>query len=260
MAMAAHRHDRVVAVDACPDQWGPLADRAGVPGRGVGLRELVTADPPVASLADVRRFLASAGPTGLEVLPGLRDLTGPGLTAPEVGWTVDVMERLFPVVVVDAPPGWTQPVPASLLARADTVVLTAGLGTSDTAAQDALTALATIRPDLAAGAVVVLVEAARPRGLGLLRGLLRRGSVPAVPRLVEPVHAVVTIPYDPSLAAGAPVRWNLLRAGTRAAFEQLAAAVENAPVGVAGALADPGGPRVPPALRAADRPALESGW
>ncbi|ONH29199.1 hypothetical protein BL253_17505 [Pseudofrankia asymbiotica] len=226
IALAARRGGRVVAVDACPDQGGPLADRAGVPGRGVGLRELALADPPVASLAEARRFLGTVQPSGLEVLPGLRNLTGPGLTPAEAAWAVDLLERLFPAVVIDGPPGWTQPVPAVLLARADTVVLTAKAGFTEAGcAQDALTALAAARADLPVGAVAVYVETAPAPGRGLRR------PVPAEqPELAEPVHAVLTIPFDPSLADGAPMRWDRLRPRTQAAFEALAAMVDEAPL------------------------------
>jgi MinD-like ATPase involved in chromosome partitioning or flagellar assembly len=232
IALAARRGGRVVAIDACPDQGGPLADRAGVPGRGVGLRELALADPAVASLAEARRFLGTVGPAGLEVLAGLRDLTGPGLTPAEAAWAVDLLERLFPAVVVDGPPGWTQPVPAVLLARADTVVLTAKAGfTESGCAQDALTALAAARADLPAGAVVVYVETAQPPGRAL-----RRVASPEQPELAESVHAELTIPFDPALAGGGPVRWEQLRPRTQAAFEALAAAVDEAPLTPGGAL------------------------
>jgi len=246
IALAARRGGRVAAVDACPEQGGPLADRAGVPGRGVGLRELAATDPPVVSLAEARRFLGMVRPQGLEVLPGLRDLTGPGLTAAEAAWAVDLLERLFPAVIVDGPPGWTQPVPAVLLARADTVVLTARAGLTEAGcAQDALTALAAARADLPAGAIVVHVETAPPSAAGSA-SLMRRdshgprgrasrrgaGHEPAE-ELLEPVHAVLTVPFDPALADGAPVHWDRLHPRTRAAFEALAAAVDEAPIGPA---------------------------
>jgi MinD-like ATPase involved in chromosome partitioning or flagellar assembly len=228
MAMAAQRHDRVVAVDACPDQCGPLATRAGLTGRGIGLRELVAADPPVSSLTELRRFLASSGPAGLEVLPGVHDLAGPGLSAEELAWALDVVERWFPIVIADGPPGWLQPVSATLLARADTLVVTARAGSESTLAEDALTALATAgRSDLCAGAVVAVVETG-PGRLGRLGGLARRRS-DSVGRLAERVHAVVPIPFDPALTGGAAFTWQRLRRRTRAAFEALATAVEEAP-------------------------------
>ncbi|MBX6390964.1 MAG: hypothetical protein IRZ08_18570 [Frankia sp.] len=236
LALATLRGGRVVAIDACPDQGGPLADRAGVPGRGVGIRELVAADPPVDSLAGLRRFLGRVD--RLEVLPGLRELTGPGLTPAEAGQTVDLIERFFPVVLIDAPTGWTQPVPATLLARADTVLIVARAGSAGGgAAADALATLASIRPDLSAGAVVVLVETTPARRT--LAGWVR--PVPP-PRLAEPVHAVTTIPYDPALAdPSKPVRWAALRTRTRDAFDQLAAIVDRAPVGLAPPAGQPGG-------------------
>ena len=247
LAMAARRGGRVVAIDACPDQGGPLADRAGVPGRGVGLRELA-ADRSVASLAEARRFLATVESSGLEVLPGLRDLTGPGLTPAEAAWVVDLLERLFPAVVIDGPPGWTQPVPAVLLARADTVVLTARAeapaargrmvrrgpepGLSEAGcAQDALTALAAARADLPAGAIVVRVQTAP--SVGGRHGFLGRaaGGREEPQALTEAVHASVTIPFDPALASQAPVVWKRLRPRTQAAFTLLADLVDEAPLG-----------------------------
>jgi MinD-like ATPase involved in chromosome partitioning or flagellar assembly len=251
MALASRRGGRVVAVDACPDQGGPLADRAGVPGRGVGLRELA-ATPSIASLAEVRRFLATAESSGLEVLPGLRDLTGPGLTAAEAAWVIDLLERLFPTVVVDGPPGWTQPVSAVLLARADTVVLTAraepsvgrgwrGLArpaapeptrlTEAGCAQDALTALAAVRADLPACTVVVHVETTPPANRPVPRRLAARSPGGEAAALVEAVHSAVTIPFDPALAGGAPLDWAQLRPRTREAFTLLAATVDEAPLG-----------------------------
>jgi MinD-like ATPase involved in chromosome partitioning or flagellar assembly len=217
----------------------------------VGRRELA-ATPSVASLAEVRRFLATAESSGLEVLPGLRDLTGPGLTAAEAAWVVDLLERLFPTVVVDGPPGWTQPVPAVLLARADTVVLTAraqpptargwrGLTrptapeptrlTEAGAAQDALTALAAARADLPACTVVVHVETTPLAGRPAPRWPAARTSGADVPALVEAVHSAVTIPFDPALAGGAPLDWAELRPRTREAFALLAETVDEAPLG-----------------------------
>ncbi|WP_157488688.1 hypothetical protein [Pseudofrankia sp. DC12] len=254
MALAALRGGRVVAVDACPDQGGPLADRAGVPGRGVGLRELA-ATPSVGSVTEARRFLATAGDSGLEVLPGLRDLTGPGLTAAETAWVVDLLERLFPTLVIDGPPGWTQPVPAVLLARADTVVLTARAEpatrsrralarpagpeptrfTEAGCVQDALTALASARADLPGGAVVVHVEttpgSAGPASARHAARARSRGGAADRPTLVEAVYATVTIPYDPALAGGAPLVWEKLRPRTREAFTLLAEMVDEAPLG-----------------------------
>jgi hypothetical protein len=232
MTLAARRGGEVVAVDACPDPSGPLADRAGVPGRAVGVRELVAADPPVVAYGEARRFLATARPSGLEVLPGLRDLTGPGLTAAEVAWAVDLLERLFPAVVVDGPPGWTQPVPAVLLARADTVVLTAkvdrpGQPSVAGSARDALTALASARADLPASTVVVLVETVPPDARVWWRPPGDQDPVD----LVEPVHAVLTVPFDPVLVGGQPLDWERLRPRTREAFELLAEIVDEAPRG-----------------------------
>ncbi|WP_462186896.1 MinD/ParA family ATP-binding protein [Frankia sp. CcWB2] len=224
LAIAEHHGHRVMAVDASPDQSGLLAHRVGLMPPGVGLRELATARPPVSSLEDVRRFVASDGSGGLEVLAGLRDLTGPGLLPEELAWALDLLGHWYPVVVADAPPGWSQPVPATLLARADLVVLTIRAGETEIAgADDALTALAAAgRPDLAATVIVAVVETYPSR--------LSRGARLRLEHLEDRAYMTVPVPFDAALADSRPISWYRLRRRTRFAFQRLAGAVATAPL------------------------------
>lgn len=222
MALTHTRGERVVAVDACPDQNGSLAARAGGGETTAGIRDLVAARGALTSLTEVRRFLVTGPSTALAVLPGLGDLDGPGLTPDEAGGAVEELARWYPVVLVDAPPGWSQPVPARLIGGADALLLVCRATTADlTAAESALTALRQAgRADLA-GTSVVAVVAARP-------GRLSHGTRRQITRLGGHVASVVAVPYDSSLAEGRPCSWNRLRRRTRTAFGNLAAALDGA--------------------------------
>ncbi|WP_368672145.1 MinD/ParA family protein, partial [Parafrankia sp. Ea1.12] len=229
MALAARAHSRIAAVDACPDQYGMLTQRVGLRPRRVGLRELAGARPPVASLTELRRYLAADGPGGLEVLPGVHDLTAPGLAGDELAAALDLLARWFPVVIADGPSGWSQPVPATLLARSDLVVVTTRAGEAELAAtDDALTALGGAgRRDLAASALVAVVETYPTR--------LTRAARQRLDDLAGRARLVVVVPFDPALTDSRPFAWRSLRKRTRAAFDDLATAVD--PASVAG----PGG-------------------
>ncbi|WP_230203036.1 MinD/ParA family ATP-binding protein [Parafrankia discariae] len=228
MALAARAHSRVAAVDACPDPYGTLTQRVGLRPRRIGLRELAGARPPVASLTELRRYLAADGPGGLEVLPGVHDLTAPGLAGDELAAAVDLLARWFPVVIADGPSGWSQPVPTTLLARSDLVVVTTRAGEAELAAtDDALTALgAAGRPDLAASALVAVVETYPTR--------LTRSARQRLDDLAGRARLVAVVPFDPALTDGRPFDWRGLRRRTRAAFDDLATAVDPASAGPGG--------------------------
>jgi MinD-like ATPase involved in chromosome partitioning or flagellar assembly len=187
----------------------------------VGVRDLVYAGQAPASLTDLRRHLTSAGPTGLEVLPGVGEAGHPGPTAEELWYALDILECWFPVVIVDAPPDWGRPPSAALLNRTDTLVVVMRAGEPEPASVGRM--LAGLdhaeRRDLVAGCVVAMVEVTPPRLFGRPR---RRPG-----RFAQDAHAVVAVPYDPALAGGRPFGWHRLRRRTRVAFEELAAAVES---------------------------------
>ncbi len=108
------------------------------------------------------------------------------------------------------------------LAGTDTLVVATGAGGVElAAAHDVLVALAgTERGDLAASMVIAVVEDVGVRWSGRARRRLAR--------LAEHARAVVVVPFDPVLAGGPPFAWSALRRRTRAAFGELALAVEAA--------------------------------
>ncbi|WP_131787107.1 MinD/ParA family ATP-binding protein [Protofrankia symbiont of Coriaria ruscifolia] len=246
MALAASRRDRIIAVDVCPDQPGMLAARLGPssgygpghgPGHAPGRGDLARAGGlPAPLLPEVRRFVPSAGrtgrtgpagqgsgPVGLDVLLGAPGADVFGRSVEEVGRALDVVEDWYEVALVDSPPGWGRPLPAALLARADTLVVAARAGfVTLSAVDDALAALADSgRGDLADSVAIAVVETVPTRWSGRARRRLAR--------LAERAHSIVVVPFDPMLADGRPFTWSGLRRRTRAAFGELAAAVEAGP-------------------------------
>ncbi len=233
MALAASRRDRIIAVDVCPDQAGTLAARLGPPpghgpGNPPGRGELARGGGSPAPLPEVRRFVPSTGRADPGLLGLAVPLGGPGAdvsgrSVEEVGRALDVVEDWYEVALVDSPPGWGRPLPAALLARADTLVVAARAGVvALSAVDDALAALAdTGRGDLAGSVAIAVVETVPTRWSGRTRRRLAR--------LAERAHSVVVVPFDPMLADGRPFTWSGLRRRTRAAFGELAAAVEAGP-------------------------------
>ncbi|AEH10597.1 chromosome partitioning ATPase-like protein [Candidatus Protofrankia datiscae] len=265
MALAASRRDRIIAVDVSPGQPGTLAARlgplaGGVAGRGAGHTpgqgEFARAAIGLpALLPEIRRFvpgsgetspagpLATAGPLGPASSPGPTGPAGPasaGLDVmlgasgagvgghfveeagrvEEVGRALEAVGEWYEVALVDGPPGWSRPLPAALLARADILVLTVRASVvALSAVDDALNALAgSGRGELADSVTIAVVESAPTRWSGRARRRLAR--------LAERTHNIVVVPFDPVLADGRAVVWSGLRRRTRAAFGELAAAVD----------------------------------
>jgi MinD-like ATPase involved in chromosome partitioning or flagellar assembly len=224
MALAASRWDPVAALDPHPDRSGALARRVDVRMRH-DVRDLVRARARLQGLTDVRRFAAADPSTGLEVLRGLSNLGGADqldavqVAAAEFGEALAEIKRWYPISIVDCAPGWHEPVSASALPGADVCVLVTPATPEDIAAADeALTALGQAgHGDLVASTVAALVS---PR-----RGRWSPQTRLAASRLAPRVGSVVRIPYDPRLAAGAPIDYPRLRRRTRTAFLRLAVAV-----------------------------------
>ncbi|ONH34584.1 hypothetical protein [Protofrankia sp. BMG5.30] len=239
---------------------GPPAGRGT--GRGPGRGELARAASGLpASLPEIRRFapgagatgpagpLVSTGPLGSAGPVGLVGLAGPASTGPdvmmgasgadvdgrpagdaggvedagrveEVGRALDAVGEWYEVALVDSPPGWSRPLPAALLARADALVLTVrASAVALSAVDDALDGLAgSGRGELAGSVTIAVVETGPTRWSGRARRRLAR--------LAERGHTIVVVPFDPVLAGGRAVAWSGLRRRTRAAFGELAAAVD----------------------------------
>ncbi|WP_239381582.1 hypothetical protein [Frankia sp. CIT1] len=144
----------------------------------------------------------------------------------------DMLAVWHQVVLVDGPPGWSQPLSAAPFSRADTLVVAvradlfdlsaaddvlAALAGAEVAATDAATDAAGITR-IGSGVSVVVVETVPVRWSGRARRRLAQ--------LSERARAVVVVPFDPALAGDVSFTWPALRRRTRAAFGELAAAVE----------------------------------
>jgi MinD-like ATPase involved in chromosome partitioning or flagellar assembly len=217
MALAAARRDPIAAVDACAGPYGTLAARVGLPPDRPGIRDLVRNWSALYSLTDVRTFVAGGERVGVEVLDGVRDLAAAPLAADELRRAVGVLCRWYPLVVLDAPPGWTDPVAAVALSACDALVLVVRATPADlTTACDALTALTLRGQGELAAATAAAVVAPRP-------GRWPAATREAADRLAARVRELVPVPYDVQLADGEAFDFGALRPRTRRAFMRLAA-------------------------------------
>jgi MinD-like ATPase involved in chromosome partitioning or flagellar assembly len=137
----------------------------------------------------------------------------------------DPVTLWYQVLLVDGPPGWSQPVPAAPLATVDTLVVATRADVADlSAAEDALTMFAgtagTGRSTDGVPVVVAVLETVPARRSGRVHRRLARLSGQA--------RAVVVVPFDPALTADTPFTWSGLQRRTRAAFGELADAVDPA--------------------------------
>lgn len=213
---AAHRLDRVVAIDGDPE-GGTLAHR--VPGRtGPGIDDLLADMRDVRGYTALRRFTIQT-PTGLEVLaaPATPDSTR-RWHASEYLRVVAKLTSSYGLVLLDTGTGVLDGVTAGLLEAADQLVLVVGDGLDE--ARAASTTLDWLEGQgshrLVADAVTV-ITASWP--------LPGRDTSPLVEWFGQRCRAVCEIPFDPHLERGAITDPDRLQPATRTAYLHLAAAV-----------------------------------
>jgi MinD-like ATPase involved in chromosome partitioning or flagellar assembly len=214
---ASIRGDRVVAVDANPDR-GTLGEK--VPSEtGLTVRDLLNARVDLRRYTDVREFTSQA-PSRLEVLGSDVDPSvSVAFTEDDYRATVDILEHFYSLIVTDCGTGLLHSAMKGVLELADTLVLV-----SSPALDGARSASATLDwlvahgyADLVAGSVTVISAVSRVGGDVDVRALEQH--------FASRCRAVVQIPYDPHLQAGSVIDLGELRAGTRAAYQRLAATV-----------------------------------
>ena len=215
---ATHRGDRVVALDANPDAGSlgyrvrrqttaTVADLLEV-ARGAG----------VDRYADVRSYTSQA-PTRLEVIAAADD---PRLEM-VLGWSeyqavMGVLERHFNLILCDTGTGIVDDATQGVLNRADQIVVCASASIDGSRASSLTLDWLDAHNfgGLAADAVVV-INALRGRSLVQVGELERHFR--------SRCRAVVRIPHDRRLEAGAETTLEELGAATRDAYLQVAAAV-----------------------------------
>ncbi|MDQ4115665.1 MAG: MinD/ParA family protein, partial [Actinomycetota bacterium] len=215
LSLSEQRGDRVVAVDAAPDQ-GTLADRLTGP-LPAGVQQLLAARDGVDSVSELSRYTGLAG--RLTVVSGEQDpAAADGFRGEEHRQVTELLGRYFDILITDCGPGMMHSAVRNAVAEADTIVVVA-----DLALDGAGRASATLdwlaahgHRDKAGDAIVALCSD-------------RAGAVvriePVREHFRDRARAVVDVPHDPALVAGARIRVEHLRPRTRDSFLELGALV-----------------------------------
>lgn len=217
MALADARDDRVIALDANPDR-GTLAERVGqTTGRTV--RDVSRSRIRVHGFSEISA-LVTRDETRLDVLasdadPRVSDAFGDA----DYREVADLAAHYYSLVLTDTGTGIVHSVMDAALSAADGLLIVSGLSLDEARlASETLTWLEENGYRESARDAVVVLNASRP-GAPLVD----------VTRLREHfgsrVRAVVTVPYDPLIAAGGVIDFPRLRPATRRAARELAAVV-----------------------------------
>lgn len=217
MALAQHREDRVIAIDANPDR-GTLAERIPRETKNT-IRTVVQKAPSIGSFTDFTEFV-SRDVTRLHVLASDPD---PSLAEAfdEYDYNVvaDVASRYYSLILTDCGTGIVHTVMKPILARANSLVIVSG-GSIDEArlASETLSWLESNGfADIVRNSIVALNTATQGTMLVKLDEIENHFR--------SRVRDVVRIPYDPHIAAGSVITWSKLNKITRDAAELLAALV-----------------------------------
>lgn len=226
--LASERQDRVIAIDANPD--------AGTLGRrvrretGATIRDFVTALPRLQSYMDIRRFTSQA-PSGLEILANDVD-PAVSTTFDDADYraVIDVLGKQYPIILTDSGTGLLYSAMRGVLDLAHQLIVIS------TPSVDGATSASTTLDWLVAHGYADLVS----RSITVISGVRESGKLVKTDDIVAHFktrcRAVVVVPFDEHLAAGAELDLNMMRSKTREAYFELAAIVADdfgrtAPVG-----------------------------
>nr|MBA3523769.1 MinD/ParA family protein [Geodermatophilaceae bacterium] len=218
--LASTRSDRVIAVDANPDR-GTLSGKV-TPQTTATVRDLLERIDDIASYGDIRRY-TSQSPDRLEILVSSADPTqSDAFGEHDYRRVVHALEDYYSVVVTDCGTGLLHSAMSGVLDLADQLVVV-----STTSVDGANSASATLdwlqahgHADLVRGAVAV-VNAVVPGS-----GNVDQERLAA--HFASRCRAVVRIPHDSHLEAGAEVELSALERPTRDALLAFAAEVVTA--------------------------------
>ncbi|MGD0833442.1 MAG: MinD/ParA family protein [Candidatus Dormibacteria bacterium] len=213
---AMHRGDRVIALDANPDA-GSLAYRVRRETDAT-VTQLMQAADRLHRYSDMRGF-TSQSPTRLEVLASDDDPTiSVALGENEYQQVLNVLERHYNLILMDTGTGILDPATQGILRMSDQIVVCAAPGI-DASRASSLT-LDWLDEhgyrDLVKDAVVVINS---------VRKNARRELESVTQHFARRCRAVVKVPWDPHLAEGLEVNFDLLRPDTRLAYLTASAAV-----------------------------------
>jgi MinD-like ATPase involved in chromosome partitioning or flagellar assembly len=215
LAMADHRGDRVLALDANPDA-GTLADRTSGES-GATVRDLLNDLAHVDSWTALSRYTSLAG--RLHVLASEQDpAAGEAFSRDEYLRVDALLGRFLSLILTDSGTGLVHSAMAGTLEAADSLVVV-GAPTVDGAGRASKTLdwlVAHGYGQLVAQAVVVLSQD---------RASAEVDGARVHAHFASRCRAVVELPHDPHLATGGRLDPGRLRPATRDAFLVLAAAV-----------------------------------
>lgn len=214
-ALALHRGDRIVALDANPDA-GSLGWRVRQETRAT-LTDLLRELDTVERYSDVRAYTSQAS-SRLEVIASANDpAVTKALQDADYRRVLDLLEKFYNVILCDLGTGLLDSATQGIFQMADQVVVVAA-------------------PSLDAGRVASFtldfVDRRHPRkvreGIVVINNV-RKDSLVDVEVLekhfAERVRSVLRIPYDRHLATGGEPEWDELQKATQEAYMALAAVV-----------------------------------
>jgi putative peptide zinc metalloprotease protein len=213
---ASLRGDRVIALDGNPDA-GSLGYRVRRETTNT-ITSLLAQRERIVRYGDIRAYTSQA-PTRLEVVAADDDpRIADALVERDYRAAVELLETHYNLVCLDTGTGVLESAARGILRVADQIVVVAGpsLDSARTAASTLDWLAAHGHEDLVDGAVAVL-NAVRPRTT------IELDRVQA--HFEARCRAVVRIPWDPHLEAGAESSLERLRPATRNAYLELAASV-----------------------------------
>ncbi len=217
MAMSLVREDRVLAIDANPDR-GTLAERVEQKSDRT-VRDVVRRAGGINSFTVFSDFV-SRDRTRLDVLASDTDpMLSEAFNEGDYNVVADIASRYYSVCLTDCGTGIVHSVMRAILLRANGLVVVSG-GSIDEAklASETLTWLESNGfGDLVKNSVVALNTATYGTQLVKLDEIENHFKTR--------VRAVVRVPYDPMLAAGAAVQFDKLHPATKQAARDLAALV-----------------------------------
>ncbi|NDZ82269.1 MinD/ParA family protein, partial [Streptomyces sp. SID10853] len=215
--LATERQDKILAIDANPD--------AGTLGRrvrretGATIRDLVQAIPYLNSYMDIRRFTSQA-PSGLEIIANDVDpAVSTTFNDEDYRRAIDVLGKQYPVILTDSGTGLLYSAMRGVLDLADQLIIVS------TPSVDGASSASTTLDWLSAHGYSELVA----RSLTVISGVRETGKMIKVDDIVQHFEtrcrAVVVVPFDEHLSAGAEVDLDMMRPKTREAYFNLSALV-----------------------------------
>jgi len=214
-ALATHRLDRIIAVDANPDA-GSLGYRVERETAAT-LSDLLRRADNVESYADIRE-LTSQSPSRLEVLASENDpAISQALVEADYRRAVAALERFYSVVLCDLGTGLLDSATQGIMRFSNQIVVVTAPSVDAGRVASFTLDFVERRSPLKAQNAVVLINNVRQDSLVDVKALAKYFR--------SRVRAVVTIPYDRHLASGGLPEWDRLRRKTQDAYLAAAAAI-----------------------------------